>query len=62
MLPFFERLGFGNYEKVVYLAQTRNDDLERLARQAADRLGLVFEMRRTGYGDLPAFMSGTVET
>ena len=43
---------FGNYEKLVYLAQTDNDDLDRRARKAADFLGLSYERRRTGYGDL----------
>ncbi len=43
---------FGNYEKLVYLAQTDDPALEKVARDAADMLGLAFEMRRTGYGDL----------
>jgi len=49
---------FGNYEKVIYLAQTDDAELEATARAAADRLGLTFEMRRTGYGDLQAFLAG----
>jgi len=48
---------FGNYEKVVYLAQTDDPALEARARAAAERLGLAFEMRRTGYGDLADFMA-----
>ncbi len=48
---------FGNYERIVYLAQTDDPALEAKARAAADRLGLGFEMRRTGYGDLARFMS-----
>jgi hypothetical protein len=48
---------FGNYEKVVYLAQTDDAELEAKARAAADRLGLAFEMRRTGYGDLTGFLA-----
>jgi len=47
---------FGNYEKVVYLAQTDDPKLEAQARAAAVRLGLAFEMRRTGYGDLAGFL------
>ena len=43
---------FGNYTKIVFLAQTRNDDLTRLAQDAARRLGLRFEYRFTGYGEL----------
>jgi hypothetical protein len=48
---------FGNYEKVVYLAQTDDAELEAKACAAADRLGLAFEMRRTGYGDLTGFLA-----
>ena len=47
---------FGNYEKLVYLAQTDDPELERRARNAAARLGLIYEFRRTGYGDLTAFL------
>ena len=43
---------FGNYTKIVFLAQTRNDDLTRVAQDAARRLGLGFEYRFTGYGEL----------
>jgi hypothetical protein len=43
---------FGNYERVVFLAQTEDDALTEMARAAADRLGLAFERRFTGYGDL----------
>jgi hypothetical protein len=49
---------FGNYEKVIYLAQTDDPALQAKARAAADRLGLAFEMRRTGYGDLTGFLAG----
>ena len=45
---------FGNYRRLVYLAQTDDPDREAAARAAADRLGLAFELRRTGYGDLGA--------
>jgi hypothetical protein len=43
---------FGNYEKLVYQAQTDDPDLTEKARRCADRLGLAFERRYTGYGDL----------
>lgn len=43
---------FGHYEKVVYLAQTEDPALTEKARACADRLGLAFERRFTGYGDL----------
>ena len=43
---------FGHYEKLVYQAQTDDPALTRKARDCADRLGLTFERRFTGYGDL----------
>ena len=55
--PDMPGMVFGNYEKVVYLAQTDDPALEAKARAAAARLGLTFEMRRTGYGDLTGFLA-----
>jgi hypothetical protein len=43
---------FGSYRRLVYLAQTDDPDLTARAQAAADRLGLTFERRSTGYGDL----------
>jgi hypothetical protein len=43
---------FGNYHRLAYLAQTDDPALVAAARRAARRLGLAFELRRTGYGDL----------
>jgi hypothetical protein len=43
---------FGNYLRLVYLAQSRSPALLRRAREAADYLGLSLEVRHTGYGDL----------
>lgn len=43
---------FGNYTKIVYLAQTKDEALERAAQVAAAKLGLAYEYRFTGYGDL----------
>ena len=43
---------FGNYERLVYLAQTDDPVLAATARRAARRLGLRYEYRRTGYGQL----------
>ena len=47
---------FGNYRRLVYLAQTDDPALAAAARAAADRLGLAFERRRTGYGALSGFL------
>jgi len=45
---------FGNYEKLIYLAQTNDPELDKVAEGAAKMLGLVYERRPTGYGDLTA--------
>ncbi|MBN7786092.1 DUF1638 domain-containing protein [Ponticoccus gilvus] len=50
--PELRDLYFGNYERLVYLAQTDDPALTEKARANADRLGLAFERRFTGYGDL----------
>lgn len=49
---------FGNYEKLVYLAQTDDPALDAKARDAAGRLGLAYERRFTGYGDLVPALEG----
>ncbi len=43
---------FGHYTRLVYLAQTDDPALVTAARRGARRLGLRFEYRRTGYGEL----------
>ena len=43
---------FGNYKRVLYLAQTDDPALTERARAAAEYLGVEFERRRTGYGEL----------
>jgi hypothetical protein len=43
---------FGNYRRLVYLSQVESPQLAEEARSAADRLGLAFEHRRVGYGEL----------
>ena len=43
---------FGNYQKLVYLAQIEEPRLVAKAREAAKYLGLEFEYRFSGYGDL----------
>lgn len=47
---------FGNYKKLVYLAQTEDAQLQTQAKDAADRLGLEYEYRFTGYGGLQTQM------
>jgi len=50
--PELRDMLFGNYTKLVYQAQTRDPALEKKARACAARLGLDYEYRFTGYGDL----------
>jgi hypothetical protein len=56
LLPMY----FGNYEKIVYLAQTRDEDLAKKAMAAAARLGLGYEYRYVGYGELESEMTKRV--
>jgi hypothetical protein len=53
---------FGNYKRVVYLAQFPDATLEKKARKAAERIGLNFEMRVTGLGGLETFITGQGRT
>ena len=50
--PVLRDMYFGNYTKLVYQAQTRDPKLTAKAKDCATRLGLDFEYRFTGYGDL----------
>jgi len=43
---------FGNYTRLVYLAQTDSEELTGMARAAADRLELRFERIFTGTGEM----------
>ncbi|MER8675000.1 MULTISPECIES: DUF1638 domain-containing protein [unclassified Mesorhizobium] len=45
---------FGNYQKLIYIAQTDDPELDKVAEEAAKMLGLAYERRSTGYGDLTA--------
>jgi hypothetical protein len=54
LLPLY----FGNYTRVVYLAQTDDPALTAVGRRLARKLGLRFERRFTGLGELgPAIAS-----
>ena len=50
--PDLREMYFGNYTKLVYQAQTDDPALTAKAEDCANRLGLAFERRFTGYGDL----------
>ena len=49
---------FGNYRRLVHLAQRDDPELEARARQAAARLGLAYERRLTGVGELREALIG----
>jgi len=49
---------FGNYDKLVYQAQTDDNMLKDKAETYATRLGLTYEYRFTGYGDLAVALQG----
>lgn len=53
---------FGNYEKLVYLAQTDDPALDSVAEDAAAMLGLAYERRATGYGDLATTLAAIQRT
>jgi hypothetical protein len=48
LLPMY----FGNYRRLVYLAQVEKPGMVEAGQRAAERLGLAFETRLTGYGEL----------
>ena len=58
LLPVY----FGNYRRLVYLAQTDDPDLTARARRAATRLGLTFERRETGLGELGTRLAALAAT
>jgi hypothetical protein len=49
---------FGNYRRLVHLAQVDDPELTARAKAAADRLGLAYERRFTGLGGIRAFHDG----
>ncbi|MEM9227764.1 MAG: DUF1638 domain-containing protein [Verrucomicrobiota bacterium] len=50
--PELRDLYFGNYTKMIYLAQTDDPGLDERAQACADKIGLAFERVTTTYGDL----------
>lgn len=55
--PEMRDLMFGNYKRLVYLAQVDDPELDRQAEAAAEKLGLAYEKVKTGYGELADFMA-----
>ena len=48
LLPMY----FGNYRRLIYMAQVEKPGMVEAGERAAERLGLAFETRFTGYGEL----------
>lgn len=59
--PELQEMYFGNYRKLVYLAQTEDAELTAKAEAAAGRLGLEFDHRFTGYGGLGSFIDRRID-
>lgn len=55
--PELRDMYFSHYDRLVYQAQTDDPELTEKARACAERLGLAFERRFTGYGDLAASLA-----
>ncbi|HVK91572.1 MAG TPA: DUF1638 domain-containing protein [Mycoplana sp.] len=55
--PQLKPMYFGNYRKLVYLSQLEDKSLLQKAKEAADYLGLEYEYRLTGYGDLTSALT-----
>lgn len=50
--PELRDVYFSNYTTLVYQAQIKDKKLQSIARDCARRMGLAYEYRFTGYGDL----------
>ena len=48
---------FGNYRRLVFLSQTKDDGLLEAAKSAAERLSLEFEHVHCGYGELESSLT-----
>ncbi|WP_113913291.1 DUF1638 domain-containing protein [Roseovarius dicentrarchi] len=59
--PELRDMIFGNYTKLVYQAQTDNAALRAKAEECARRLGLDYEYRFTGYGELTTALTDVAQ-
>ncbi len=59
--PELRDMYFGNYTKLVYQAQVDDLALDTKAQDCAARLGLAYERRFTGYGDLATTLEVVAE-
>ena len=59
--PQLMPLYFGNYRRVVYLAQTKSDSLQAMAKSHAERLGLQYLYRYEGDRPLELLLKPALE-
>ncbi|AZL60379.1 DUF1638 domain-containing protein [Tabrizicola piscis] len=59
--PELRDMYFGNYTKLVYQAQVNDPVLDAKAQDCAARLGLAYERRYTGYGDLAVTLADVAD-
>ena len=52
---------FGNYTTLVYQAQIQDPALEAKAEECARRMGLTYQYRFTGYGDLAVALTSLAD-
>ncbi len=55
--PKLVKAYFGNYTRLLFLAQSENPKARQNAERAAEKLGLRFEVRHTGYGAYETFLT-----
>lgn len=60
--PQLRDMYFGNYKRVLYIAQTEDPALQEKAFAAAGMLELDYEYRFAGYGMFPDFISSAIQT
>lgn len=60
--PQLRDMYFGNYKRVLYIAQTEDPALQEKAFAAAGVLELDYEYRFAGYGMFPDFISSAIQT
>ena len=60
--PELKDIYFANYKRIVYLAQTDDPTLDKMAKDAAVQLGLEYVRQITSYGNLEKFMSANLNT
>lgn len=60
--PQLRDMYFGNYETLVYQAQVNDGALDAKAEACAEALGLAYERRFTGYGDLEGALAKAAQS